>query len=158
MALRRGIVRDLGGFDEALDMGAVLPGGGDSEMLWRILEAGHEVVYEPRVCVRHEHRSELHAAELQILGHNRAMIAALTKMLRVAPWKQKASVTVFLVWRLLKPLVRLIRRAFGNDPLPARLLWRLLTHTWAGLGAYPVARRVAAQRIETIRRPGAGRA
>ena len=39
MAVRRSVILELGGFDEALDMGAVLPGGGDLDILWRVLEA-----------------------------------------------------------------------------------------------------------------------
>jgi hypothetical protein len=48
-AIRRRTALELGGFDEALDMGSVLPGGGEQDMLWRVLAAGHHVVYEPRV-------------------------------------------------------------------------------------------------------------
>jgi GT2 family glycosyltransferase len=147
MAVRRSIALELGGFDEALDMGAVLPGGGDQDMLWRVLEAGYEVVYEPRVQAWHEHRSDVEAVGRQIAGHGRALIATLTKFLRIAPWPRKLPVLVFLIWRLLKPFVRLVKRAFGRDPLPAKVLWNLVAHTWAGLFAYPAARRMAAERL-----------
>jgi GT2 family glycosyltransferase len=147
MAVRRSVARELGGFDEALDMGAVLPGGGDQDMLWRVLEAGHEVVYEPRVQAWHEHRSDVEAVGRQIAGHGRALIATLTKFLRIAPWPRKVPVFVFLLWRLLKPFLRLAKRAVGRDPLPAKVLWRLVAHTWAGLLAYPAARRMAAERL-----------
>jgi GT2 family glycosyltransferase len=150
LAVRRAVVQELGGFDEALDMGAVLPGGGDQDIIWRALEAGFEVVYEPSVRARHEHRRELRDAELQILGHGRALIAMLTKFLRVAPWRRKLPVLVFLAWRLMKPFVRLLRRTAGKDPLPARLLWRLVGHTWRGLVAYPVARRLSAERLAAV--------
>ena len=73
------MVIDLGGFDEALDMGDALPGGGDLDILWRILIAGFEVLYEPSVQALHEHRSEADAAARQIIGHHRALIAWLTK-------------------------------------------------------------------------------
>ena len=39
-AVRRDAARALGGFDEALDLGAVLPGGGDHDLLWRALQSG----------------------------------------------------------------------------------------------------------------------
>lgn len=146
MAIRRGVALEIGGFDEALDMGAVLPGGGDLDMLWRVLEAGYEVVYEPRVHAWHEHRRERQAAELQILEHNRAMIATLTKFVRVAPGGRKIPVVAFLLWRLVKPLVRLASRLVGRDPLPPALLWRLLIHNWRGLGAYPAAIQLADSR------------
>ena len=146
MAVRRSVALQLGGFDEALDMGSVLPGGGDLDMIWRVLEASHEVVYEPAVRARHEHRGELAAAEIQILEHNRALIATLTKAVWVAPGVRKLPIVAFLGWRLCKPLVRLARRAVGRDPLPAALLARLVVATWRGLAAYPAASRLAAER------------
>lgn len=158
MAVRRRVALALGGFDEALDMGAVLPGGGDQDILWRALEAGHEVIYEPRVRAQHEHRSELRDVELQILGHGRACVAMLTKFVRVAPWPRKLPVLAFLVWRLVKPFVRLVRRALGRDPLPARLLWRLAGHSWRGLLAYPRARRLAMERVAAVHGRAAGTA
>jgi len=147
MAVRRSVAQELGGFDDALDMGAVLPGGGDQDILWRTLEAGYEIVYEPRVHVWHEHRSDADGVSRQIAGHGRALIATLTKFLRIAPWPRKVPVLLFLSWRLMKPFIRLIKCFFGRDPLPASVLWRLVRNTWAGLFAYPAARRMAAERI-----------
>lgn len=146
MALRRDVVIALGGFDEALDMGAALPGGGDLDILWRVLEAGHEIVYEPRVAARHEHRRERAAAEWQILEHNRALVATLTKQLAASGWRWKAQILAFLAWRLVKPFKRMLDAVLGRDPLPLPLLWRLARHTWHGLVAYPAARRLAAER------------
>src|SRR6185312_9188824 len=54
-AVRRETATALGGFDEALDLGAALPGGGDHDFLWRALQAGHSVVYEPAALAWHEH-------------------------------------------------------------------------------------------------------
>ena len=48
MAIRRSVLLRLGGFDEALDTGQALPGGGDTDILYRIIRAGHALVYEPR--------------------------------------------------------------------------------------------------------------
>ena len=146
LAIRRRTALDLGGFDEALDMGSVLPGGGDLDMLWRVLAAGYQVVYEPRVHARHDHRREWADAEHQIIEHNRALIAGLTKALATAPARYKASVGAFLLWRLVKPSVRLVKGTVGLDPLPASSLARLWIATWRGLGAYPKAVRLAAER------------
>jgi len=146
MAIRQGALAELGGFDEALDMGAALPGGGDLDILWRLLEAGHEIVYDPAVAASHEHRRERPAAEMQILEHNRALIATLTKLVCTSGWRWKASILGFLLWRLVKPFKRLLSSLIGRDPLPPALLWRLALHTWRGLWAYPVARRLSMQR------------
>ena len=146
MALRKDLLLRLGGFDNALDLGAALPGGGDHDMLWRLLESGAEVVYEPRVQARHEHRPEREAAERQILEHNRALIATLTKLVVASKWRWKGSILAFLLWRLAKPLKRVLWSLAGRDPLPTPLLWRLVGFTWRGLVAYPAARRLAAER------------
>ena len=59
MAFRRDVLDALGGFDEALDTGAPLPGGGDLDVFYRVVRAGHSLVYEPSCLVFHQHRREL---------------------------------------------------------------------------------------------------
>lgn len=146
LAVRRDVALGLGGFDEALDLGGVLPGGGDHDMLWRVLSSGHPIVYEPTVRARHEHRRSMDAALAQIVGHQRGLIAMLTKSLRCASPADRLPLFVFLSWRLLKPGVRLIRRAVRRDPLPARAIWRMWGACWLGLGAYRAGQRIAAER------------
>src|SRR3989338_8557019 len=46
-AVGRDAVLAFGGFDEALDCGERLPGGGDLDIFWRALQAGYHLVYEP---------------------------------------------------------------------------------------------------------------
>ncbi|HYG65337.1 MAG TPA: glycosyltransferase [Thermoanaerobaculia bacterium] len=148
LAVRRETLLALGGFDEALDLGPALPGGGDHDALWRLLEAGFEVVYEPTAAAFHEHRRELPAAFDQIVGHQRALVAFLVKSLRRTGGRRRLDLLAFLAWRLGKPAVRLARRAAGRDPLPAPVLLRMLAGCWRGLWAYPEAQRVAAGRRE----------
>ncbi|MDP9433913.1 MAG: glycosyltransferase, partial [Actinomycetota bacterium] len=59
MAFDVAVLRSLGGFDEALDTGPPLPGGGDLDVFFRVLAAGHPLVYEPRMAVFHRHRRGL---------------------------------------------------------------------------------------------------
>lgn len=148
LAVRRDVARALGGFDEALDLGPVLPGGGDHDMLWRILQAGHRVVYEPSVLAQHEHRRELDDVVSQIAGHQKGLIAMLTKSVARSSVRGCLPVTVYLGWRLLKPGTRLVRRAFGRDPLPAGALLEMWSACWNGLGAYRRGLREAALRRE----------
>ncbi|MDQ3555182.1 MAG: glycosyltransferase, partial [Gemmatimonadota bacterium] len=137
LAVRRDTILKLGGFDEALDMGPALPGGGDLDILWRVLDAGLEVVYAPTVRALHEHRRDADAAVAQIVEHNRSLIAVLTKALWSAPSTGHATIVAFLLWRLAKPGLRLAKRAAGRDPLPASALLRLWWGCWRGLGTYP---------------------
>lgn len=153
LAVRRDLARRLGGFDEALDLGDVLPGGGDLDMIWRMLQAGHELVYEPEALAWHEHRHGVSEAIEQIVGHQRALLAFLTKSVREASGRTRVEVLAFLCWRLLKPGVRLAARGIGRDPLPMRALLRMWRECWAGLTAYETARRTAARRLLEHSRP-----
>lgn len=146
LAVRRELALRLGGFDEALDLGDVLPGGGDHDALWRVLESGHEVVYQPSALARHEHRREPSAMAAQLAGHQRALVALLTKVVTRARGRSLWPAAAFLVWRLLKPGHRLARRLIGRDPLPAPVLLRMWGDCVRGLWAYPLARREAARR------------
>lgn len=147
-AVRRSVALALGGFDEALDLGAALPGGGDHDLLWRALRAGHSVVYEPAALAWHEHRPMAEGIHGQVIGHQRALLAFLSKHLVGRGGGPRGSLAGYLAWRLVKPGVRLMRRAFGHDPLPAPVLARMWWNCWAGLVAYPRARRLARARRE----------
>ena len=147
-AVRREIALDLGGFDEALDLGAPLAGGGDHDLLWRVLEAGWRVVYQPRALAWHEHRRDLAAVHQQIIGHQRAVLAFLGKHLARTPVRKGLPLLAYTGWRLLKPGVRIVRRGLGRDPLPTSVLLRMWWNCWMGLGAYPAARAVARARRE----------
>lgn len=142
LAVRRQTVLELGGFDEALDQAPVLAGGGDLDILWRMLDAGYEVVYEPSARMRHEHRREKDAAADQIVEHNHGLIAMLVKAAFSARRLSRIGILLFLFWRLIKPGVRLVQRAIGLDPLPARILLRMWWSCWRGLGSYGAARRL----------------
>lgn len=145
LAVRRSAALALGGFDEALDQGPALPGGGDHDMLWRLLRAGHEVVYRPEALAWHEHRQDVAAVCDQIVGHQRALVAFLAKHAVATRGGERLPVLAFLAWRLVKPGVRLARRMAGRDPLPAAVLLRMGWSCWRGLAAYPAARRTAAR-------------
>lgn len=150
-AVRRDVALALGGFDESLDLGDPLPGGGDHDLLWRALQAGYEVAYEPRALAWHEHRSEMPAVQAQIAHHQRALVAFLAKHAFRARGPERLSLLAFLAWRLVKPGTRLVRRVFGLDPLPGSLLVRMWGNCWLGLVAYPHARALARRRRSACR-------
>ncbi|MFL6192652.1 MAG: glycosyltransferase family 2 protein, partial [Thermoanaerobaculia bacterium] len=147
LAVHRWRMLTLGGFDEALDLGPALPGGGDHDALWRLLDAGWTVIYEPAALAAHEHRRELDRAYDQILGQQRALVALLVKSARNARGPRKTEIRAFLAWRLVKPLVRLLN---PGDPLPLRVRLRMLVHAWQGLNAYPAARRLVRERRASL--------
>lgn len=65
MVVRTDVLQALGGFDEALDTGPPLPGGGDLDLFYRAIRAGHVLVYEPRCLVLHDHRRDMVALRRQ---------------------------------------------------------------------------------------------
>ena len=146
MAVRRERALALGGFDDALDLGRALAGGGDLDFIWRALAAGDGVRYEPSIRARHAHRRHLPETVEQILAHNRSLIVTLEKAVRQSRGRARVGPLLFLTWRLMKPWVRLVRGAVGRDPLPHRALLRLPFACWGGLGEYPRLRQLAASR------------
>jgi glycosyltransferase involved in cell wall biosynthesis len=150
LAVHRWRMLALGGFDEALDTGPALPGGGDHDALWRLLEAGWTTVYEPAALAAHEHRREIGRAYDQILGHQRALVAFLAKSARQARGRRKTEIRAFLAWRLVKPLVRVLN---PRDPLPVGVRLRMIGHCWRGLRAYAESRRECRRRRELAGNP-----
>ncbi|HEX5776328.1 MAG TPA: glycosyltransferase [Caulobacteraceae bacterium] len=85
MAYRRALLVELGGFDEALDTGATLPGGGDLDIFYRVLRSGHPMVYEPSYAVYHEHRETIPQLKRQYWSWGLGFMAYLVKTKRTDP-------------------------------------------------------------------------
>lgn len=79
MTFDRRLLLQLGGFDEALDTGAPLPGGGDLDIFYRVLRAGRTMVYEPSYAVYHEHRDTLAQLQRQYWSWGLGFMAFLRK-------------------------------------------------------------------------------
>jgi GT2 family glycosyltransferase len=153
MAVRRRAVLDLGGFDEALEIGPISPTGGDLDLIWRLLEAGYAVRYEPAVRARHEHRRTIDAVVEQIAAHHRGLVTWLSKAVVTSKPRHRPGAVLFLAWRLCKPGLRLLLRVAGRDPLPAWAIRRVWAQCWAGVASYPAARRLAARQRDRSRSP-----
>ena len=88
MALRRSALARIGRFDEALDTGRPLPGGGDIDMMIRaVLDGG--VVYEPSAVVFHEHRREWSELRYQFYTWGKGWATVLDKWYRTAPSQRR---------------------------------------------------------------------
>lgn len=144
MAFRREVVLQLGGFDEALDTGAPLPGGGDLDIFYRVVRAGHPLVYEPRLLVFHEHRRELTKLRRQHWTWGLGFMAFLAKSCRSDPaFRPRLRRTAW--WWFGDQVRRLARR---KHVLPAEMVAAEILGGVVGLaGTYARSRR----RIERIR-------
>jgi hypothetical protein len=79
MIFRRELLLKLDGFDEALDTGKPLPGGGDLDIFYRVIRAGYPLVYEPACTVYHEHRRQLKALRSQYRSWGLGFMAYVSK-------------------------------------------------------------------------------
>lgn len=103
MAFDTGLLREIGGFDDALDTGAPLPGGGDLDIFYRVLRTGRPMVYEPRYAVYHEHRETISQLRRQYWTWGLGMMAFLTKITRSDPeiaGRQRAMRRWWLLYQL----------------------------------------------------------
>jgi glycosyltransferase involved in cell wall biosynthesis len=98
MVLRTDAVRDLGGFDEALDTGPPLPGGGDLDIWSRLALAGHVLVYEPRLLVFHRHRRDHASLRRQYWSWGEGFMAYLTKTARAQRTERRKAARLAVWW------------------------------------------------------------
>jgi len=147
MAFDRSLLLSLGGFDEALDTGAPLPGGGDLDIFYRVLRSGRAMVYEPRYAVYHEHRETLPQLRRQYWTWGLGFMAFLAKSRRSDPaLKRKQS--AILRWWLLDKLADL-----GVAACRLRIdeLRFLSAELWGGLVGMAGEYDRSLQRVQKIR-------
>lgn len=97
MVFRTQVLRDLGGFDDALDTGAPLPGGGDLDMFYRVIRAGYPLVYEPTLTVYHRHRREYKKLRHQMWTWGTGTMAYLTKSWQTDP-EYRPHIQHWILW------------------------------------------------------------
>jgi glycosyltransferase involved in cell wall biosynthesis len=135
MAFRRSVLRALGPFDTALDVGTPSRGGGDLEMFHRVLASGMTARYEPSALVWHEHRREMAALRRQLRDNGRAFGVYLLTLAarRTVPRGAVAwhAAAVWLRWMAARVAWRLLRRELMPIPLQAE--------EWIGAATAPGA-------------------
>lgn len=148
MAFRRGALVALGGFDDALDTGKPLPGGGDLDIFYRVIRGGWPLAYEPRMLVFHEHRRDLPGLRRQYGSWGRGFMAFVSKH-RAADAEMRGRFGRIIAWWFEDQLRQLKRSLTGKHPLPPGMV---LAELWGGVaglcGEYGRSRR----RVEAIRR------
>ena len=153
MAFRAEVLKQLGGFDEALDTGPAVPGGGDLDIFYRVIRAGHPLVYEPRFLVFHQHRRDMKSLFVQYRrSWGLGFMCYVSKCLKNDPERRVNLIRLILWWfvNLLFYFQRHLRRKLqGRRHFPPSLF---LGELWGGaiglLGGYSRSRR----RVEEIRK------
>jgi len=148
MAFRREVLLKIGGFDDALDTGAPLPGGGDLDIFYRVIRAGYPLVYEPRYLVFHQHRQELAKLRRQYWSWGLGFMAFVVKSYHSDP-PQRSQFRRLILWWFKYQFRQLKQSLKGKNPLPVPMV---LAELWGGivgiLGEYPRS----LKRVEQIRR------
>jgi GT2 family glycosyltransferase len=148
MAFRREVLLKIGGFDEALDTGAPLPGGGDHDIFYQVIRAGYPLVYEPRYLVFHQHRQEYEKLRHQYWTWGLSLMAFVVKAYQSDP-SVRSKWFRLICWWFKDKLRQFLKSLMGRHVLPPDLI---LIELWGGvvglLGEYPRSLR----RVEQIRR------
>jgi len=129
MAFQRKVLLHLDGFDNALDTGAPLPGGGDLDILYRVLRAGFTLVQEPQFMIRHQHRHDHRQLRHQMYTWGLGIMAYATKNYRCdVPYRPQFRCMI-LGW--FRQIVRmLVSTISGKRYWKTDLVWAEL---WGGI-------------------------
>jgi GT2 family glycosyltransferase len=127
MAFHTAALRRLNGFDDALDTGAPLPGGGDLDIFYRMVRAGYPLVREPKLLVYHQHRREYVKLRHQMWTWGQGTMAYLTKAWRT-DIEARPRIRRWVLWwacyqasKILVPFLRKDRRRWPRDMVLAEL-------------------------------------
>lgn len=140
MAFRRRVFDEVGGFDPALDVGTVTNGGGDLEMFFRVLKAGHTLVYEPSAIVRHRHRATYAALREQIANNGVGLYSYIVRETRAYPDERLAFARFGAYWLWWWSVRRLARGLLRKERVPLDLTVAELGGSIRGLRRYRRAR------------------
>lgn len=147
MTFKRQLFIDLGGFDDALDTGRPLPGGGDLDSFYRVVRAGHPLVYEPQYAVYHQHRRELTQLQHQYWTWGLGFMAFVVKSMQSDP-EQRSALLRLILWWAQDQLWQLQQSLMGQHVLSPKMI---LSELWGGIvglfGEYGRSQR----RVERIR-------
>lgn len=140
-AFRASVLADpaVGVLDEALGAGMPTGCSEDTYLFYRVLKAGHTIVYEPAAWVRHRHRRDRDSLRKQIYAYSKGHVAYhLTTLLRDGDWRA----LVRLFYSLPKVYaVRAYGRLRGWSEYPLSLILVEIAGTLVGPFALWRARR-----------------
>lgn len=143
MAYRRSVFNQVGAFDPALDVGTITNGGGDLEMFFRILKAGHTLVYEPRAIVYHRHRRDYAQLRTQITNNGVGFYSYLVRSALAYPEERLAFLRFGIWWLWWWNIRRLVISFKDPERFPRDLIIAELRGSFSGLFRYRKSRRKA---------------
>jgi glycosyltransferase involved in cell wall biosynthesis len=119
-AISRTVMKEIGGFNEALGAGTLSGGGEDLEIFMRIILSGNRIVYEPAAVVSHYHRTDLAELTRQMRSYGTGNTAALAAMVLRVP-RARRELPLRIVHGVLR-IFTLNDRVKDNPTLPKGLM------------------------------------
>jgi hypothetical protein len=116
------VLKEVGGFNEALGAGTPSGGGEDLNMFMRIILAGHCLVYEPSAVVSHVHRADLAELSRQMRAYGSGCTAALTAITLADARARRELPT-----KVISGVARMLKLSSGvrdNPTVPSGLIRR----------------------------------
>lgn len=119
-AVSRALMKEIGGFDEALGAGTPSGGGEDLEIYMRILLSGNRIVYESSAIVWHYHRTEIAELARQRRAYGTGLTAAFAAIVFRMPRARRELPPRFL--HAVLRVFALHDRVKDNPSLPKDLV------------------------------------
>lgn len=143
---------DIGLMHEALGAGMPAAVGEDTYLFYKILKAGHTLIYEPSAFVWHRHRADMASFRSQLYGYSKGHVAYhLTTLVQ----DRDLRVLPYLILRLpMGHIRRLARRLKGDRDYPLSLSLLELRGQMLGPAAFVQSR----QRVRRNKRSAAKKA
>jgi GT2 family glycosyltransferase len=139
MAVRRQLIDELGGFDEALDAGTPMYSGGEAELFIRVLSRDHRIVYDPDALNWHRRRRSREELRQTVYGYGVGIYAFWAQKLIVD--KEFSVVFLAVKWFFQDQLPALLRSLLGRpDHKPMDLILLELKGCIVGPWAYLCSR------------------
>ena len=147
MAFDRSLLQKIGGFDEALDTGAPLPGGGDLDIFYKVVRSGAPLVYEPSMAVRHDHRRDLPGLRRQYGSWGKGFMAFMSKV-HATDKPMRGRLRRMRAWWWMDMAKQTVSATIGRHPLPVSMV---LTEMVGGLVGSLGEYRRSQRRVAIIR-------
>ena len=115
-------------------------GGEDLEMFFRVMKAGHAILYEPSAIVRHRHRRHYRQLRMQIEGWGTGFTACLIRSYVFYP-EERMRLVAFGIHSMAQLLIRWTTSFIRDPGFPRALLLVEIRGALAGVSRYLQARR-----------------
>jgi len=146
MAFRREVFNHVGFFNTALDMGTPTNGGGDHDMMFRVIKHGYTLVYEPSAMVRHVHRRNAEALRNQICSWGTGFASYVISSTLSDPYGALGFIKVAFrcLWeRSVRPFaISLLRPSLCSRTLVLAETWGLLVGVFRYFRACSISKKV----------------